>query len=127
MARSSKIKKYALPPLTFLALSYLNPIIGRSQEIIPGSNNLGFFVTGTNTGARTRLDLYKMNTSGVATEIHADIFPDNDLSTFSASDYTVNAKTGKIYFLEAPTGSATRRVRVWDIKTEKFEGYSKKN
>ena len=65
-----------------------------------------------------------MDTGGVATQVHADIFPDNDLSTFSASDYTVNTKTGKIYFLEAPTGSATRRVRVWDINGEKFEGYT---
>ncbi|WP_413324888.1 YadA-like family protein [Synechococcus sp. MIT S9503] len=124
MPRSNKIAKFALPPLSILALSLLTPITSRAQEIIPGSNNLGFFVTGTNTGTRTRLDLYKMNTSGVATELHADIFPDNDLSTFSASDYTVNTKTGKIYFLEAPTGSASRRVRIWDIKTEKFEGYT---
>lgn len=96
----------------------------QSQEINPGSNNLGFFVTGTNTGSRTRLDLYKLDTGGVATEVYADIFPDSDLSSFSASDYTVNTKTGKIYFLEAPTGSATRRVRVWNIKEAKFEGYT---
>ncbi|MDA7501607.1 hypothetical protein N8478_01605 [bacterium] len=96
----------------------------QSQEVNPGSNNLGFFVTGTNTGSRTRLDLYKLDTGGVATEVHADIFPDSSLSGFSASDYTVNTKTGKIYFLEAPSGSATRRVRVWNIKEAKFEGYT---
>ncbi|WP_413744871.1 YadA-like family protein [Synechococcus sp. MIT S9451] len=97
---------------------------GQAQEINPGSNNLGYFVTGVNTGSRTRLDLYKMNTGGVATNVYEDIFPDSNLGTFSASDYTVNTKTGKIYFLEAPSGSATRRVRIWDIETEKFEGFT---
>ena len=117
-----RLSKAVLLSLASLSLIGFQKV--QSQEVNPGSNNLGFFVTGTNTGSRTRLDLYKLDTDGVATEIYADIFPDNDLSTFGASDYTVNTKTGKIYFLEAPTGSATRRVRVWDISEAKFEGYT---
>ena len=68
--------------------------------------------------------MYRLDTDGVATEVHADIFPDSDVSGFSASDYTVNTKTGKIYFLEAPSGDPIRRVRVWDINEAKFEGYT---
>ena len=109
---------------TLLLLPILSQQKSLSQEVNPGSNNLGYFVTGVNTGSRTRLDLYKMNTAGVATQVYEDIFPDSNLGSFSASDYTVNTKTGKIYFLEAPSGSATRRVRIWDIKTEKFEGFT---
>ena len=84
--------------------------------------DLGYFITNTTpTGGGTRLDLYKMSLGGVATEMHQDIFPDNENNSFSASDYTVNTKTGKIYFTEPPSGGETRTIRVWDIKTEKFE------
>lgn len=84
--------------------------------------DLGYFVTSsTPPGGGTRLDLYKMGLDGVATQVHENIFPNNSLNTFSASDYTVNTKTGKIYFVEPPQGGATRTIRVWDIKTSKFE------
>jgi len=88
-------------------------------------SGIGYFVTTvTPTGGSSRLDLYKMGTDGVATQVYENIFPNSSLNTFSASDYTVNTKTGKIYFLEPPGGSAERKIRVWDIKTEKFEGYT---
>ncbi len=92
-----KLSKTILVFLTSLSLVSFQE--AQSQEINPGSNNLGFFVTGTTIGSRTRNDLYRLDTDGVATEVHADIFPDSDVSGFSASDYTVNTKTGKIYFL----------------------------
>mgnify|MGYP006956484321 CR=1 FL=1 len=51
--------------------------------------DLGYFITNTTpTGGGTRLDLYKMSLGGVATEMHQDIFPDNENNSFSASDYT---------------------------------------
>lgn len=88
-------------------------------------SGIGYFVTTvTPPGGSSRLDLYKMSTNGVTTQVYENIFPNSSLNTFSASDYTVNTKTGKIYFLEPAGGSAERKIRVWDIKTEKFEGYT---
>ena len=84
--------------------------------------DLGYFVTSaTPAGGGTRLDLYRLGLNGVATEMHRDIFPGDNPQSFSASDYSVNTKTGKIYFVEPPSGGETRKIRVWDIKTSKFE------
>lgn len=122
------MKKAAIP--TALLLASLQVFTGTlsagralAAEIDPNAGGLGYFVTTVNTGSSTRLDLYRMGTNGVATQVHQNIFPDSTLNTFSASDYTVNTKTGKIYFLEPPQGG-TRRIRVWDIKSESFEGYT---
>jgi hypothetical protein len=84
--------------------------------------DLGYFVTSaTPPGGGTRLDLYRLGLDGVATEMHQDIFPGDNPQSFSASDYSVNTKTGKIYFVEPPSGGETRTIRVWDIQTSKFE------
>lgn len=84
--------------------------------------DLGYFVTSaTPPGGGTRYDLYRLGLDGVATEMHQDIFPGDNPQSFSASDYTVNTKTGKIYFSVPPAGGEARTIRVWDIQTSKFE------
>ena len=95
----------------------------QAAEVDSTESGIGYFVTTVNVGNNSRLDLYKMGSDGVATNVHEDIFPDSSLNTFSASDYTVNTKTGKIYFLESPQG-ADRRVRTWDIESGSFDGYT---
>ena len=95
----------------------------QAAEVDSAATGIGYFVTTVNVGNNTRLDLYKMGSDGVATNVHEDIFPDSSLNTFSASDYSVNTKTGKIYFLESPSG-ADRRVRTWDIESGSFDGYT---
>ena len=97
----------------------------RAAEVDTANTGIGYFVTTvTPAGGSSRLDLYKMNATGVATQVHEDIFPGSSTNGFSASDYSVNTKSGKIYFLEPASGSSTRRVRTWDIETETFEGYT---
>ena len=94
----------------------------KAQSIDAAKRNLGYFVTNvTPPGGGNRLDLYKMGLDGVAEQVHEDIFPGDNPQSFSASDYTVNTKTGKIYFVEPPSGGETRTIKVWDIKEEKFE------
>ena len=97
----------------------------QAAEVDTAATGIGYFVTTvTLPGAGgNRLDLYKMGSDGVATNVHEDIFPDSTLNSFSASDYSVNTKTGKIYFLEPPQGG-TRRVRTWDIEKGSFDGYT---
>ena len=97
----------------------------QAAEVDTAATGIGYFVTTVTLpgGAGNRLDLYKMGSDGVATNVHEDIFPDSTLNSFSASDYSVNTKTGKIYFLEPPQGG-TRRVRTWDIEEGSFDGYT---
>ena len=96
----------------------------QAAEVDTAASGIGYFVTTvTPAGGSSRLDLYKMGTDGVATQVHQDIFPDSTLNSFSASDYSVNTKTGKIYFLE-PDQGGTRRVRTWDIEDGSFDGYT---
>ena len=97
----------------------------RAAEVDTANTGIGYFVTTvTPAVGSSRLDLYKMNATGVATQVYEDIFPGSSTNGFSASDYSVNTKSGKIYFLEPASGSSTRRVRTWDIETETFEGYT---
>ena len=97
--------------------------LSRAAEVDTAITGLGYFVTEVTTGGSNRLDLYKMSTDGVATQVVENLFPDSSLNTFSASDYTVNTKTGKIYFIE-PYQGGQRRIRTYDIESETFEGYT---
>ena len=119
------MKKKLLASLVLASLGFIGTNKLQAAEVDTAATGIGYFVTTVNLGgnAGTRLDLYKMGSDGVATNVHEDIFPDSTLNTFSASDYSVNTKTGKIYFLEPPQGG-TRRVRTWDIENGSFDGYT---
>ena len=119
---------FRLSKAMFLSLASLS-LIGlqkvQSQEINPGGNRLGFIVTAAQRDDRTsRLDLYEIDTDGVATRAYTDIFPEKDTSALSAKEYSVNTRTGKVYFMEdRRAGYDFIRARVFDIKEEKMEGY----
>ena len=119
------MKRKVLASLVLASLGFIGTNKLQAAEVDTAATGIGYFVTTVNLGgnAGTRLDLYKMGSDGVATNVHEDIFPDSTLNTFSASDYSVNTKTGKIYFLEPPQGG-TRRVRTWDIENGSFDGYT---
>ena len=119
------MKKKLLASLVLASLGFIGTNKLQAAEVDTAATGIGYFVTTVTLGggAGTRLDLYKMGSDGVATNVHEDIFPDSTLNTFSASDYSVNTKTGKIYFLEPPQGG-TRRVRTWDIENGSFDGYT---
>ena len=111
--------------LAFLSLCGVTNLY--AAEVDTATTGIGYFVTtvsATDGSSNDRLDLYKMGSNGVATQVYEDIFPSSNLNSFSSSDYSVNTKSGKIYFLEPPSGSSTRRVRTWDIESESFEGYT---
>ena len=121
------MKKLLVSSCAALATTLSLQIPANAESTVDATGSgIGYFVTTvTPPGGDQRLDLYKMGTDGVATQVYENIFPNSSTNGFSASDYTVNTKTGKIYFLEAPpTNGAERRIRVWNIKTEKFEGYT---
>ena len=69
------------------------------------------------------LNLYKINSQGVATMLHEDIFPNNSLNTFSSSQSLVDTATGKIYLKEPDQGGGLR-YRVYNAATNTFEGYT---
>ena len=118
------MKSHLLATAILGSLGLSNISVIQAAEVDTAATGIGYFVTTvTPPGGSSRLDLYKMGTDGVATQVHQDIFPDSTLNTFSASDYSVNTKTGKIYFLE-PDQGGTRRVRTWDIEDGSFDGYT---
>ena len=122
------MKKHFLVTAILASLGFAEINNIQAAEVDTATSGIGYFVTTVTPageGESSRLDLYKMNSAGVATQVYEDIFPSSSTNGFSASDYSVNTKTGKIYFLEPPpSGSSTRRVRTWDIETETFDGYT---
>jgi len=89
---------------------------------------LGFFVAEDPTAMRDAnnktLGLYKLSSDGSVTRLQSDIFPANTTATFSASQFTVDEREGKIYFLENDRGGGLgRRYRKYDIENNEFEGY----
>ena len=71
------------------------------------------------SGGSAQINIYKIDSTGAATLVVEDLYPDGGPGTFSADQYAVDAAEGKIYFREPPRGgSLPLRARVFDIKTE---------
>ena len=108
----------------FSTTLFLSPLSSLAGEISTATTDLGYFVSSELTGSVNKTHLYKLESDGTANIIISNIFPDSTTSTFSATDYTVDQQKGKIYFLEPPrSGIAQRRIRVFDMETNAFEGY----
>ena len=96
-----------------------------AAEVSTATTDLGYFVSSENTGSETQVHLYKLASDGAASVIISNIFPDSTTNSFSATDYTVDQQKGKIYFLEPPrSGISQRRIRVFDMDTNAFEGFT---
>ena len=109
----------------FSSTLLLSPLSSLANEVSTATTDLGYFVSSENTGGETQVHLYKLGSDGTASIIISNIFPDSTTNSFSATDYTVNQQSGKIYFLEPPrSGIAQRRVRVFDMETNAFEGFT---
>ncbi len=108
----------------FSTTLFLSPLSSLAGEISTATTDLGYFVSSELTGSVNQTHLYKLESDGTANIIISNIFPDSTTGTFSATDYTVDQQKGKIYFLEPPrSGIAQRRIRVFDMETNAFEGY----
>ena len=122
-----KITKKLLNSL-FTSTLLLSPLASLAGEVDTATTDLGYFVSSENLGNNnTQTHLYKLKSNGEASIIISNIFPDSTYngSSFSATDYTVSQKTGKIYFLEPPRqGIEQRRIRVFDMETNAFEGFT---
>ena len=71
------------------------------------------------SGGNSQINIYKIDSTGAATLVVENLYPDGGPGTFSADQYAVDAAEGKIYFREPPRGgSLPLRARVFDIKTE---------
>ena len=112
----------------FTSTLLLSPFASFAGEVDTATTDLGYFVSSENLGSNnTQTHLYKLKSNGEASIIISNIFPDSTYngSSFSATDYTVSQKTGKIYFLEPPRqGISQRRIRVFDMETNAFEGFT---
>ena len=89
----------------FTSTLLLSPLASLAGEVDTATTDLGYFVSSENLGNNnTQTHLYKLKSDGEASIIISNIFPDSTYngSAFSATDYTVSQKTGKIYFLEPP-------------------------
>ncbi len=102
-----------------------SPLTTFAGEVSTATSDLGYFVSSENTGSETQVHLYKLGSDGAASVIISNIFPDSTTNSFSATDYTVDQQKGKIYFLEPPrSGISQRRIRVFDMDTNAFEGFT---
>ena len=112
----------------FTSTLLLSPLASLAGEVDTATTDLGYFVSSENLGSNnTQTHLYKLKSNGEASIIISNIFPDSTYNgnSFSATDYTVSQKTGKIYFLEPPRqGIEQRRIRVFDMETNAFEGFT---
>ena len=112
----------------FTSTLLLSPLASLAGEVDTATTDLGYFVSSENLGNNnTQTHLYKLKSNGEASIIISNIFPDSTYNggAFSATDYTVSQKTGKIYFLEPPRqGISQRRIRVFDMETNAFEGFT---
>ena len=112
----------------FTSTLLLSPFASFSGEVSSNSTDLGFFVaedpTVARDGSNNTLGLYKLSSDGSVTKLQSDVFPDNTAVSFSASQFTVDEREGKIYFLENQrSGGLARRYRKYDIENNEFEGY----
>ena len=109
----------------FTSTLLLSPLASFSGEVSTNTTDLGFFVAEDPTAMRDAnnktLGLYKLSSDGSVTRLQSDVFPDNTTATFSASQFTVDEREGKIYFLENQrSGSKPRRYRKYDIDKNKM-------
>ncbi len=110
----------------FSSTLLITPLSSLAGEVSTATSDLGYFVSSEllNNGNK-QVHLYKLKSDGEASIIISNIFPDSVENSFSATDYTVNQQTGKIYFLEPPrNGIEQRRIRVFDMETNAFEGFT---
>ena len=112
----------------FTSTLFLFPFSSLADEVSTATSDLGYFVSTELTGPNNDINqahLYKLESDGTASIVISNIFPDSTTASFSATDYTVNQQKGKIYFLEPPrSGIAQRRIRVFDMETNAFEGFT---
>jgi hypothetical protein len=113
----------------FTSTFLLTPLASFSGEVSTNTTDLGFFISEDPTVLRSgtsnkTVGLYKLSSDGSVTRLQSDVFPDVSAYSFSASDFTVDERNGKIYFLEGDRGGgAARRYRKYDISNNEFEGY----
>jgi len=122
-----KITKKIVSSL-FTSSLFLSPFSSFAGEVSSNTTDLGFFVAEDPTVMRDdtnkTLGLYKLSSDGSVTRLQSDVFPNNTTATFSASQFTVDEREGKIYFLENDRGGGLgRRYRKYDIENNEFEGY----
>ncbi len=78
--------------------------------------------TKTIDGGGSQINIYKIDSTGAASLVVENLYPDGGPGTFSADQYAIDAAEGKIYFREPPRGGdLPLRARVFDIKTETLE------
>ena len=75
--------------------------------------------TKTISGGGSQINIYKIDSTGAASLVVENLYPDGGPGTFSADQYAIDSAEGKIYFREPPRGGGLPlRARVFDIKTE---------
>ena len=75
--------------------------------------------TKTISGGGSQINIYKIDSTGAASLVVENLYPDGGPGTFSADQYAIDYAEGKIYFREPPRGGdLPLRARVFDIKTE---------
>ena len=75
--------------------------------------------TKTISGGGSQINIYKIDSTGAASLVVENLYPDGGPGTFSADQYAIDSAEGKIYYREPPRGGdLPLRARVFDIKTE---------
>ena len=99
-------------------------LASKAEEIDAVTRIFSYAVAEDPQNQANGLNLYKIDSSGAASLLETNIFPNGGPNTFTASDMAVDNIAGKIYFKEPPRGGGQPlRARVFDVKTEKITGW----
>lgn len=106
----------------FSFMPFVDIFKGATAQVL-SSGALGVGLAVVEDPQLRRLNLYKISSTGVATLLQTNIFPERTLNTFSASESIVDSNTGLVYLKEPEQGQGLR-YRVYNSASNSFEGYT---
>lgn len=106
----------------FSFMPFVDIFKGAAAQVL-SSGALGVGLAVVEDPQLSRLNLYKISSTGVATLLQTNIFPERTLNTFSASESIVDSNTGLVYLKEPNQGQGLR-YRVYNSASNSFEGYT---
>ena len=106
----------------FSFMPFVDIFKGATAQVL-SSGALGVGLAVVEDPQLQKLNLYKISSTGAATLLQTNIFPERTLNTFSASGSIVDSNTGLVYLKEPDQGQGLR-YRVYNSASNSFEGYT---
>ena len=116
------LNKIFTPLVLFSLMPFVDIFKGATAQVL-SSGALGVGLAVVEDPQLNRLNLYKISSTGAATLLQTNIFPERTLNTFSASESIVDSNTGLVYLKEPNQGQGLR-YRVYNSASNSFVGYT---